>query len=334
MVQKLTSKNILNFIIHYRKLFIKVLPLTFVATYFATFLIAKQYKSTSVIFAARHFSTSKLLIEQNVGNQEDYMQLGDGDDVEKVIQILNTDELKLEVAKRLNLRQRWNLKDTTFALHFLKLKWEEMISIKRTDFNAIKVEAYDYTANNAAQLANTIVSYIDTVRFKMYKEVADKALKIVSNELIHTEAMIKELDDSLQALREIGVLDYKKEVEAYSKAYAKVLGSGNSKNELEIEKKLNVLKKYGGNYLSIEENLKKYRFKYPILKAKYDEALVNSIATLPIKFVVEHAIPNEYKAKPSRVIISSIITASTFIALLLYLLFTSKPNNLFKKDGE
>ncbi|MFZ9455103.1 MAG: hypothetical protein ACO27Q_07720, partial [Bacteroidia bacterium] len=100
-----------------------------------TFLLPKQYKSTSIIFPGRQFSVSKLVIEANAGNQEDYLMFGDADDCEKVLQLLNSDDLKLRLAKRFNLWTRWNIKDTSFALHYLKLEWNEMVNIKRTEFN-------------------------------------------------------------------------------------------------------------------------------------------------------------------------------------------------------
>ncbi len=321
MFNQLFNKEFLISLYKRKKLLGFVFITSLLLSSIIAFLLPKQYKSTVTIFPARHFSTSKLLIEQNFGNQEDYMQLGDEDDAEKVIQILNSDILKLKVADALNLWEMWKLKDTTFRIHYLKLKWDDMVTIKRTDLNSIKIEAYNYTANNAAKLANAISGYCDTVRFEMTKRVAQTALNIVSKELDHTVEMMHELEDSLQSLRKIGVLDYKNEVEAYSKSYAKAMEKGNNQGMAAIEKKLDILRSYGGNYLAIEENLKKYRFKYPVLKSKYDEALVNLNQNLPFKFEIEKAIPNEYKARPKRAtIILLSVFGSLFFSIVILLI--------------
>lgn len=321
MTEITNYQNILSKIIKYKKQFIIILFIAFIVSCVIALLLPKQYKSTAVVFPARHFSVSKLIIEQNFGNQEDYMQLGDEDDAEKLIQVLNSDALKLAVANHLNLYKKWKIKDTLFSYHYLKLKWDEMVTIKRTEFNSVKIEAYDYTANDAASLANTINDYCDTIKFRMTREVAGEALKIVKAEFDHTIKMLDELEDSLQAVRKLGVLDYKKEVEAYSKNLGRALIANNKTAIAECEKKLEALRNYGGSYLALEENIKKYRFKFPVLKAHYDEALVNYNQNLPFKFTVEKAKPNEYKARPRRILIVGFSLLATFIlTLLLYII--------------
>jgi tyrosine-protein kinase Etk/Wzc len=328
MVENISATTLLSKLIKWRKQLLIYTIVAAILSGLVSFLMPKQYKSTVVVFPARHFSTSKLLLEQNTGNQEDYMQLGDEDDAEKLIQVLNSDALKLKVAKVFDLYKRWKIKDTTFAYHYLKLKWEEMVSIKRTEFNSIKIEVYDYTANNSAQLANGISDYSDTVRNEMTRSVSGQALKIVKEAYDNTLTMMRQLEDSLQTLRQLGVLDYKSDVEAYTKSYAKAIEKGNKTAILELEKKLDILKKYGGAYLYINENLKKYRFKYPVLKAKYDDELMNYKENLPFKFVVEKARPNEYKAKPKRLVIIGLSSISAFILTFLILLFKENLPNL------
>lgn len=328
MVENISATTLLSKLIKWRKQLLIYTIVAAILSGLVSFLMPKQYKSTVVVFPARHFSTSKLLLEQNTGNQEDYMQLGDEDDAEKLIQVLNSDALKLKVAKVFDLYKRWKIKDTTFAYHYLKLKWEEMVVIKRTEFNSIKIEVYDYTANNSAQLANGISDYCDTVRNEMTRRVSGQALKIVKEAYDNTLTMMRQLEDSLQTLRQLGVLDYKSDVEAYTKSYAKAIEKGNKTAILELEKKLDILKKYGGAYLYVNENLKKYRFKYPVLKAKYDDELMNYRENLPFKFVVEKARPNEYKAKPKRLIIIGLSSISAFILTFLILLFKENLPNL------
>lgn len=301
----------------------------FLISVLISFLMAPQYKSTSIIFPIRQFSVSKLLVEQNVGNQEDYMQIGDEDDAEKVIQVLTSESLKLMVANQFNLWERWKIKNDQYGPHNLRLKWDNMVKIKRTDFNSIKVEAYDYTANGAAEICNGIVSLCDSVRRNMTQAMADKAFDIVKEEYENTIARMNELEDSLQILRNLGVLDYKNDVEAYTKSYAKALEKGNSNGIKALEEKLNVLKKYGGAYLHVSENLRKYRFKFPVIKAKYDDAIVNKKKYLPFMFVLEQGQPDEFKARPFRSLIVLVTCVSTFLFTFIFLLFR---DNLSRAD--
>ena len=317
-----SSEQLLIKIVKWRKpLSLSVLCALLIST-IISFVMSPQYKSTATIFPARSFSVSKLLIEQNIGNQEDYMQIGDEDDAEKLLQILNSDQIKKLIANKFNLWEKWKIEKDRTAEHYLRLKWDDMIRFKRTDFNSVKIEVHDYTADGAAAIANSITDFVDSVKNDMTKAVAGKAFSIVKEEYENTVMRMNELEDSLQILRQLGILDYKTDVEAYTKSYAKSLEKGSGSKLL--EEKINVLKKYGGAYFQISENLRKYRFKFPVIKAKYDEAQVNLNQSLPFKFIVDKAVPNEYKAKPVRWLIVLVSSLSTFILSLILLSISEK----------
>ena len=325
-----SSEQLLIKIIKWRKPIMIASIVAFIISTTIAFLLAPQYKSVATIFPTRSFSVSKLLIEQNIGNQEDYMQIGDEDDAEKLLQILNSDHLKKLVAEKFNLWQRWKVEKDKYAEHYLKLKWENHVRYKRTDFNSIKVEVYDYTANGAAEIANSITDFVDNIKNNMTKDVAEQAYNLVKEEYENTIIRMNVLEDSLQVLRALGILDYKTDVEAYTKSYAKSLekGGGGSK---QLEEKLAILKKYGGAYNQVSENLRKYRFKFPVIKAKYDEAEVNMKKSLPFKFVVDKATPNEYKAKPIRWLIILLSTGSAFALTIILLLLGERYKSLKSK---
>ena len=319
------SIKLLSKVYKWRKPLILVTLIAAVVSTTISFLISPQFLGTAIIFPTRTFSVSKLLIEQNPGNQEDYMEFGDEDDCEKLLQILNSADIRNMAANEYNLWEHWEInKDDVYANHYFKLKWDEMVSFKRTDFVSIKINVYDYQSDRAAKLANSIVSYADSVKNKMTKVIAKEALMIIEEEYVSTLANIKSLEDSLQVIREHGVIDYKTEMEEYSKAMAKAVSKGDEGAKSKLQVKLDLLKKYGMAYQDLFEKLKKYRFKYPVIKGKYDEARVNFERHLPSKFVVEKAVRNEKKAKPVRAIIVLVPTISTFLLTLLYLMFADK----------
>jgi uncharacterized protein involved in exopolysaccharide biosynthesis len=327
MTENISAKELILKIIGWRKKFMWITIVTAIVSGIIVFLMPKQYKSTAILFPARQFSVSKLVVEANAGNQEDYMMIGDADDCEKLIQLLTNDELKIRVADAFNLWKRWKIRDTTFALHYLKQKWEDMVTIKRTEFNSVKVEVYDYTANGAAQIANGISDYCDSVRFDMNRRVAGPVVDIVRKEYEHTLKRMKELEDSLQVVREHGVLHYKEQVKAFSKSYAKAIEKNDAAAIKRLEEKLDTLKKYGAAYQNTKDNLDKYSAKYPDIKMKYDEALVNYNTLIPIKFVVEKAKPNEWKARPKRLVIMAITIAAANLMGLFFLLFRERYGN-------
>lgn len=319
----------------WRKKLIIVSLIAAIISIIFSFLISPQYKATAIVFPSRTFSVSKLLIEQNQGAQEDYMDLGDEDDAEKLLQILNSTEIRTSIADKYDLWTNWDIKkNTVHSNHYLKMKWEDMVNFKRTNFVSIKIEVYDYVANRSADIANSIVAYADTVKFKMTREVAKQALEITRDEYNSTILRINELEDSLQVIKELGVLDNKAEITAYTKSMAKAIEKGNESAQKKLQEKLDILKKYGTAYDNVFSNLKKYRLKYPIIKNKYDEALVNYNKPMPSKFIVDKAVADENKARPIRWLIVLISTSSSFLMAFLYLLFTEKFIELKKKINQ
>ncbi len=332
LAQKNDSIKLLAKIYRWRKPLLITSALAFVLSCIISFIISPQYKSTAIVFPLRNFSVSKLLIEQNQGAQEDYMDLGDEDDAEKLLQILNSGDIRTQIADKFDLWNHWKIdKSDKKASYYLKDKWEDMVEFKRTTFLSIKIEVYDYEAYRAADIANGIVAFADSVKYRMTKKVAKEALNIVTEEYDNTLNRMQQLEDSMQVIRELGVLDYKSEIEAYSKSMAKAIEKGNEGAKTKLQEKLELLKKYGLKYDNLAANLKKYRFKYPVIKGKYDEALVNVSKTLPASFVVEKATINEKKARPFRLVIVLLSTLSAFVFGLLVLLINEQYSELKKK---
>ena len=330
MIENISAKDLIIKIAGWKKTFMWITLAAGLATGIIVFIMPKQYKSVAILFPARQFSVSKLVVEANAGNQEDYMMFGDADDTEKLMQLLSSDALKLKVADAMHLWQRWKVKDTVFSYHYLKLKWEDMVTIKRTEYNSVRIEVYDYTADSAAFVANAISDYCDSVRYEMNREVSGKVLKIVKNEYDATLNRMKVLEDSLEKLRHLGVLHFKEEVKAYSKSYAKALEKNDVGAMNRLKAKLDTLQKYGSAYQNTHDNLDKYASKYPDIKMKYDEALVNYNTMIPIKFVVEKAKPNEFKAKPKRMIMILISVIAANLMGLFFLLIKEKFGKISK----
>lgn len=188
------------------KSFIKVGVLGIIVGLIVSYLLPVEYSSEAIILPARHFSVSKMLIEPNVGNQEDYLEIGDEDDLEKLLQIIYSDDLKIQLANELNLWKRWKIENKNYKFYYLKGKWDHYINIYRTNYGSVRIKVYDRHPDTAAILANTMLDLIDTIQKKMAKQRIQTALNIVEQEYNNTILRINEMEDSLKTLREMGIL--------------------------------------------------------------------------------------------------------------------------------
>lgn len=146
------------------------------------------------------------------------MDIGDEDDIEKLMQILNSTELQELVVKKYNLFNHWKIStDDPNKNTWMSLKFAEMISYKRTDMLSVKIEVFDYSPDTAALIANSITELADTVKKHFAKRIAVDALNIIKEEYSKNLTFMQLLEDSMQRLRSKGILDYNLQVEAFSK---------------------------------------------------------------------------------------------------------------------
>ncbi len=292
-----------------------------------SFLLPVEYRSETILLPARYFSVSKMLIEPNVGNQEDYLELGDDDDLEKLLQIIYSDELKVALANKMNLWKRWKIENKEYKFYYLKGKWDHYINIYRTNYGSVKIQVYDRHPDTAALIANTLAELIDTIQKNMSAERIKVALNIVKQEYLTTIQRINEMEDSLKILRTLGLYDYKEQVKAFSKEYAKAVAKNDLKAKELLEKQYETLQKYGGAYNTWSENLRKYRAKFAVIKSKYDQMLIDANHVLPLKYTIQKALPDNKKARPVRWLITLLCFLSSEIIIFIYYLTKFKSIN-------
>jgi uncharacterized protein involved in exopolysaccharide biosynthesis len=158
------------------------------------------------------------------------------------------------------------------------------------------------------------------VKNRMQKDRAFKAMRIAEAEYAEMKAYVKELEDSLNTLRGLGVNDYESMSERFNEAYAKAILEGKTQAAEKLSVQLKILSKYGGAYVSIRDMLEHEKEQLSHLRAKYQEAKVDAEQTLPHKFIVNNAFPAEKKSYPIRWLIVLVSTVSTFILALLVII--------------
>src|SRR5690606_37665382 len=122
------------------------------------------------------------------------------------------------------------------------------------------------------------------------------------------------LEDSLNALRKLGIYHYESQSEALSTAYSIAVAQNNQKELAVINEQLKTLAKYGGAYVAIYDFLLYEKENLSKLKAKYAEARVDAEQSLPSKYVVDHAVPADRKTYPKK---SLIVLQSTLAAFFI-----------------
>lgn len=285
------------------------------------YFITPLFESTVILYPTASNSISKVLLSDNFNNSKDILEFGEIEQTEQMLQILNSNKIRDKIIIKYNLLEHYAIKpNSKYKITQLNEQYESNFSFRRTEYMAVMITVFDKNPQLAANMANDVADLVDSTINDMQKKIAIKAYKIVKAEYLNLKHEIKIKEDSLTVLREYGVHDYESQSEMFNRQLAIEMAKGDSKSIDRLEKKLETLAKYGGPYVSLRDALEHDKKQLSQLKAKYEEAKVDAMESLPHTFVINTAYKAEKKSYPIRWLI---VMISTFAALLLAVILFS-----------
>lgn len=331
-----SSKYLCKLLMEYRKPLLIILAVAAVLAilFSAPFFITPLYKSTAIIYPTSSNSISKVLISTTYQSEKDIMNFGEDEQTEQMLQVLNSNRVRDKVIKRFNLMEHYGIKaNSKYPYTKLNKLYDSRIKFRRTEYNAVKITVLDPDAALAAQMANDITEIFDSTMNQMQKEVATRAFQLVEGEYNALCLEMAKLEDSLNALRRLGVFDYESQVEMLSQQLAVELGKGNTQGVNNIQKQLDILAEYGGASYAINERLDNDRLQLSLVKSKYEEAKVDATEYIPHKFVVTSAFQAERNTYPTRWIIVTVTLLSTFLLLIICIVLYDRYKGFFRSEA-
>jgi uncharacterized protein involved in exopolysaccharide biosynthesis len=282
-------------------------------------MITPKYESSVVFFPSTTSSISKSLLSNRGPGENDILQFGEDEETERLLQVLNSQELMNRVIQKFDLFNHYNI-DSSSKYPFTQLNntFKSNFSFKRNKFLAIEITVMDEDPQLAADMANYAAKTLDNLMNEIYQERAKKAFEIVKEEYIELKKEVAKLEDTLYANRKGKSYNLQKQAEAYSLAYAEALMHNNIQGANILEKKLTEITQQTGT--TIDPFLIFEKEKLSDLKSKYSEVKVEAFKSLPYIFIVDNAEKSEKRAYPTRWLIVLISTISLFLLTLVILL--------------
>ena len=279
--------------------------------------IPPKYKSTVVLYPSSTNSISAALLSQNNGRKDDILQFGEEEEAEQLLQILNSSKIRNRIIQKYNLMKHYDIDaEGKYPITLLNKEFESNITYRRTENMAVEIEVMDIDPDTAALIANDIADLLDSTKIDMQRTRAMKGYKIVEAEYNKLRNDIQLMEDSMTALRKLGVHDYESQAEMINRQLAIVMSKGNQTGVRSLEAKLSHLAQYAGPYVSLRDALEHEKKQLSQVKSKFEEAKVDAFQVLPQTFRVDQAYPAEKKSYPVRWLI---VVVSTFSAFLLSL---------------
>jgi len=367
MFQKASQPNYLEatslpaFLFKWKKPLLIVCGLTLIASviFSGESFIKPKYKSTVIFFPTATNSVSKALLDEAVSEKQDILAFGEEEQAEQLLQILNSDYIKNEIAEKYKLMQHYGIDPNGQYPHTrLHQEYNDNIKFSRTEFMSVRIDVMDTDPQMAADIANDISSLLDSTKTRMQRERAVEALKIIEGDLNEKKKAIQIKEDSLMIIRKKGMIDYRNQAlvwnEEYAKSYAIMNNQKATLYELEkhyssndtavlntraryrgaeasvksLEEKLKILADYGGFSIALSEELAMERQELTRIQQQYYKLKVDAEQNLPHKFVVDKATKAEKKSYPIRWLIVLVSVSCVFILCCLSILMLEKYRNL------
>jgi LPS O-antigen subunit length determinant protein (WzzB/FepE family) len=317
---RVASFDLVLFLWARRKLILGLTLLGMVGGVIAAFVIRPLYKSEVIIFPAITNSASKALLNEVSTGRDDILALGDEEDAEQLLQVLNSDPVRDRTSSRFNLMAAYDIPaDSRTRNTDLREAFQDHIQFEYTKFGSVRVEVLHHQPDTSALIANFIVAQVDSVWTDMNRERATKGLKLVQDKVNELEAEIEQIEDSMRVLRSLGVQDYHTQTERYNEYLGAAILKGDQRAVKEFEERFKVLAQYGGAYVTLQDRQFNEVKRLSVLNMKLEQAQADHDSDLPHKFVVNQAQVPDKKAYPVRWLVVAVSTAAAFLLALLLL---------------
>jgi len=315
----LESTNLLILLFKWRKPLIIISLAAAVLSAVVSLLMKEKYKSTVTMFATQQHSFGEQLLEEV--KKEDVLAYGEEEDAERLLQLINSDQIRNKIIEKYNLWEVYDIKrEDRGANTLIAREYNDNVTARLTKFGSIEVAVLDEKPERARDMANDIAAYADTVANKMRTERALEAYHYAESSLNSLLVEVKVMEDSMKVLQEMGVYSYLDQIAALTEQFGTSLAEGHPDRAQKIKEQMDFLSKYGTAYNKLDKNLEEAYDKLGILTKRFDLMKIDVTTNLPSKFVVDYAAAADKKSYPIRWLIVAMSTASAFVFGVIFLL--------------
>jgi capsular polysaccharide biosynthesis protein len=326
------SANILVVILKNRKKLIVIGLVAALLSAVVSLMIKEKYKSVVVMFATQQHSFGEQMLEDL--KKEDVLAYGEEEDAERLMQIINSEQIKSKIIDQFDLWTVYEIAKTDPGAYTLIGKeYNSNVSASLTKFGGIEVEVMDESPKRAMEMANAIATYTDTVSNRMRSERARDAFSYADATLKEQEYRLRLMEDSINVLRRMGIYDYKDQIEALMKDYSASISKGHPDRAKEIKAEMDKISKYGTVFNKLELDIEAAHEKLDILKKRHELMKIDIDTELPAKFIVDSAAEADKKAYPIRWLIVVMSTFAAVVFGVFVILFMDYWNSL-KRAGQ
>ena len=319
-------QNLIQFIWQRRKIIGFVTGVAAVISLVISLLLTPLYKSTAIVFPT---ATSTVSFSEQRNAKASAMDFGEEEQAEQLVQILQSSRIKNRLVEQFELYKNYDI-DTNDAQKYYKLnkEYDNHIQFNRTRYGSITIDVLDKNPKKAAEMANTIVELIDTVKNQMVQERTKVAFEINTRKMQMLENQKNKILYRLDTLSALGVVS----IEGRANLFQAYTTAKSEADRNFFKKKVDLNLQFGALFDGLERQRNEELMKVALFEAAYEQAESDANTIFNHKFVVEYAVIADKKAKPKRAIVVIVATMGTLFFMIFFLLIRERIRELLAKE--
>jgi uncharacterized protein involved in exopolysaccharide biosynthesis len=266
-----------------------------------TFILPKRYSSSAIIFP---------VYNNNVESVIDNPAFGYDVEADRLLQLLESDEVRDSVVTKFNLDKYYEIdKSTMDWSDQLRQKFLNDVSFVRTPYMSIVIKVVTKEPELSAKMANYIIQLADGVRSRIFKKNELIAFHQVEKEFLAKQAEVDTLKNKINKLRGDSHSDLVALVNM--QGFVQTLsGQEKTGTNTELERALN-------QYIFEQSRLNDIAARYERAKAHYESPITQV-------YVVDRARVSYKKVSPSLILNLAVAGFCSLIFSIGFLVFNEK----------
>ena len=292
--------DLLNTILKWKVTLIVVMGVAIIlsSVFSSKYFIKPKYKSTAIIYPSN------------------LMPYSQESATEQMLQLFQSDSIFRHVTNHFNLIKHYSLDPASATINYeLLATYNENVSIRKTEYEAVKIEVLDHDPDTACKMINEMVNAFNLFTLNLGKEKTKEQAQIVEDLLKRKEIQIDSINTALKELGvKFGIIDYVSQSRELSKEYYRTVATGNERKINELTNSLRNLEERGGEYHKLQQYLSNITGEYSKLVDQLNILKSDMHKKLTYTNMVLKPYPSDKKSYPIRWLI---VTMATGASLLL-----------------
>jgi len=195
---KTDSVDLINFFIRHFRTFVIVGFAAAVLSAGISLLLKPLYKSTVILYPSSNITEAGTILGEPSARTTLF---GDDDATEKLIQVINSEQVRDYLRQKYDLARHYNIKPgERYPNTVMAEKMDKYLHCTKTSFGSVEIRVLDRDREVACAMANDMAYWTDTIFNTLQRSTASVMLEEISRSYEMQDRLVRQYEDTLTSL--------------------------------------------------------------------------------------------------------------------------------------